>query len=674
MIDWGVSRPRKMLELLPLERELNLASELLYNELEHPSPQLLEWAAQSGLNHGKTELRRVFAQQAALELALTMLLEALPHQAFNQSIVLPFTSILEKTAARDIFNDVPALIKALQTALPRDVLGELYERFTPQAERRTLGQYWTPAPLVEFMTRWASAAGTRILEPALGSGRFVQALEQQLPKSYIRGYEISPLVLLLAQVNATLQGICETELDFRLENFLTAPVDGAVFDAVVCNPPYTRHHHISEEFKDRLCDQVQAEFGVRPNGFTSLFVFFFLKALMHVRPGGKLAFITPSELYEASYAKVFKMILKSQAIPEAIISFDQSTQVFTGVDTAGCITLACRSQTPVQISLIELKAFPGTDVLLEIIESKQSGVFDWGRVELVEPSALSPEAKWSNIRQMTTAQSTLPQFHTSAKIMRGVATGANDFFCLSDDEIKQFAIPPEYLQPVITKTRTAQRLRFTLEDFQVLRSQGHKVWLFSCFEPRDRLPASVLEYIERGEDLGLHERSLLKLKNGRWYMAERREPPPILFTYLSRGKTRFIHNVMGAQALNVFLLAYPNPRIARDPARVKALIAMLNSSTVMEQLQLVGRSYGGDTVKLEPRELDTLPMIDPLSLSDAQVLEINLLFDDLCVIEDSNAPQKALDAVVRRLVQSTDYVFEQPQIQASLFSGIVGAD
>jgi hypothetical protein len=227
---------------------------------------------------------------------------------------------------------------------------------------------------------------------------------------------------------------------------------------------------------------------------------------------------------------------------------------------------------------------------------------------------------------------------------------------------------------VITKTRTAQRLRFTLEDFQVLRSQGHKVWLFSCFEPRDRLPASVLEYIERGEDLGLHERSLLKLKNGRWYMAERREPPPILFTYLSRGKTRFIHNVMGAQALNVFLLAYPNPRIARDPARVKALVAMLNSSTVMEQLQLVGRSYGGDTVKLEPRELDTLPMIDPLSLTDAQVLEINVLFDDLCAVEESNAPQQALDAAVRRLVQNTEYVFEQPQVQANLFSGMVGTD
>ena len=669
-----MSRLRKILESLPLERELNFASELLYRELEHPSQELLEWAARSGLNQGKTELRRVFAQQAALELALTMLLEALPHQSFNQAIDLPFTSVLEKTAARTIFNDVPALIRALQTALPRDVLGELYERFTPQAERRTLGQYWTPAPLVEFMTRWASTAGSRILEPALGSGRFVQALEKQLPASYIRGYEISPLVLLLAQVNATLQGISTIQLDFRLENFLTAPLDSAVFDAVVCNPPYTRHHHISEEFKDLLCNQVQTKFGIRPNGFTSLFVFFFLKALMHVRPGGRLAFITPSELYEASYAKVFKTILKRHAAPQAIISFDPSTQVFTGVDTAGCITLACRGQTPTQISLIELKAFPGTDVLLEIIESKKSGVFDWGRVELVEPSALNPEGKWSNLRQMTTAQSTLPQFHTTAKIMRGVATGANDFFCLSDKEVEQFAIPLEYLQPVITKTRTAQRLRFTIEDFQQLRLQGNKVWLFSCFDPRDRLPASVLDYIQRGEDLGLHQRSLLKLKNGRWYMAERREPPPILFTYLSRGKTRFIHNLMGAQALNVFLLAYPNPRIAQDPARVKALVAMLNSSTVMEQLQLVGRSYGGDTVKLEPRELDTLPMIDPLSLTDVQVLEINSLFDDLCSAEENAVPQKALDSAVQRLLQNTEYDFEQPLVQANLFSGIIGAD
>ena len=131
---------------------------------------------------------------------------------------------------------------------------------------------------------------------------------------------------------------------------------------------------------------------------------------------------------------------------------------------------------------------------------------------------------------------------------------------------------------------------------------------------------------------------------------------------------------MGAQALNVFLLAYPNPRIAQDPARVKALVAMLNSSTVMEHLQLVGRSYGGDTVKLEPRELDTLPMIDPLSLTDVQVLEINSLFDDLCSAEENAVPQKALDAAVQRLLQNTEYDFEQPLVQANLFSGIIGAD
>jgi adenine-specific DNA-methyltransferase len=677
MIECVVARFSKNNETLPLACQLQLASELLYQELEQPSDQILEWVKQSGLQNGKSELRRVLAQQAAFQLTLITLFEHLSNDLFLTT--LPFTEILRESKARAICPEILLQIPALQNLYPRDVLGELYEQFIPQSERRTLGQFWTPQPLVELMTAWAVQAGDYILEPALGSGRFLQAITEQVKSPRVKGYEISPLVLLLARVNTclqakslptSLQAKSLPTLDLLCADYLTAKHQGQTFDAVICNPPYTRHHHITNELKAQLSQEIQNQFGVRISGFTSLFVYFFLKALTQLRIGGRLAFITPSELFEASYAKMVKTILQNHAIPEAIIGFDPSTQVFAGVDTAGCITLATRGYKPKNTVLIELKTFPGTAILLEAIRLQENTVFEWGTVQVVPVEQLIIEAKWSNFQQMKTLKSQSPPLNNSAKIMRGIATGANDYFCLTDQEVEQLKLPTQYLQPVITKTRLVPDLYFTKEHFETLRNAGHKVWLFNCTEPRDRLPSQVRKYIEYGEGLGLHQRSLLSLKNGRWYMAEQRQPPPILFTYLSRGKTRFIHNVMGAQALNVFLLAYPNAQIAQNPERIKALVAILNSSVVTEQLQLFGRSYGGDTIKLEPRELDALPILDPLCLSQTELLEINQLFDALCANADNSTHQKALNEFVHSLQKEQVLLPKQPPIQAHLFQAI----
>jgi adenine-specific DNA-methyltransferase len=670
---------KKNSPMLTLEAAIKQAEALLYDEIDVNDPALIAWAVQSGLTQVKSDLRRALARQAAFELALMSLLRAFLPDADSNAILqhiiekLPFTKVIAHAQAQSIFGQTASFIEALRDELPRDVLGDLYEHLIPQAERRILGQYWTPQPIVEFMARWAFEAGPRLLEPSLGSGRFIQALQllATKPGLLLRGYEVSPLVLLIALVNGHLCHSSTAELDLHLEDFLKSPDEDELFDAVVCNPPYTRHHHIEESMKQYLSGKVVSNFGIKMSGFTSLFVFFFTHALTKIRQGGRLAFITPCELYEASYSQQFKTILRQQAAPIAIISFDKTSQVFDGVDTAACITLAQRGVAPAHTALIEIKVWPGTDTLLEVIATAVEGVFPWGEVRRVATNQLTVDAKWSNLRQMTTVASSLPAFGSVAKIMRGVATGANDYFCLSDEEVSQHCIPKRYLQPVITKTRSAQGLSFSHNDFELLRQNGHKVWLFSCFEPLEQVPDEVREYIALGERLELHQRSLLKLKGKRWYMAERREPPPVLFTYLSRGATRFIHNVMGAQALNSFLLAYPQPHLMNNPEYTTALVGILNSKLVNMQLHLVGRSYGGDTVKLEPREMDRLPIIDPTSLEAAQIRRINDSFHALCRSDGASAEQNHLDDVVQEifLLQPTSAHGQGPQL--SLFSDLM---
>jgi len=133
---------------------------------------------------------------------------------------------------------------------------------------------------------------------------------------------------------------------------------------------------------------------------------------------------------------------------------------------------------------------------------------------------------------------------------------------------------------------------------------------------------------------------------------EQREPAPIYFTYLSRKKSRFIYNSAGVLALNVFLCIYPEPRIAENQIVLKALLAVLNSMVSKQTLRHVGRSYGGDTIKLEPRELDRVPVLNLLKLGETECRRLATLFDTLCAAnsdEEEDAIRRAIDEMVEAI-------------------------
>jgi hypothetical protein len=178
---------------------------------------------------------------------------------------------------------------------------------------------------------------------------------------------------------------------------------------------------------------------------------------------------------------------------------------------------------------------------------------------------------------------------------------------------------------------------------------GKKRWLFYCsLDPHALENTKAFKYIKYGEQAGYPERSLIKLRR-RWYELERRMAPKIIFTYLTRGNARFIYNAADALALNVFLLIYPASEIINDSIKLKALLAYLNSNIAKEQLRRVGRTYGGKTLKLEPRELDNLPVLDVRRINHRKLEELAALFDELCSSE-SDACKVKIDKVVRELL------------------------
>jgi len=155
-------------------------------------------------------------------------------------------------------------------------------------------------------------------------------------------------------------------------------------------------------------------------------------------------------------------------------------------------------------------------------------------------------------------------------------------------------------------------------------------------------------YLAEGEAQGYHRRSLVQTRK-RWYAMEQRDIPAIFFTILTRGNPRFILNQAGVRPLNMFSLIYPN-RYVTEANAVDILWALLNSSFSLSRLHSVSRTYGGNTLKVEPRELDNLPVINPLALSDAARGQIRAWIDDFYRHRQAPVLMRQVNELVDRLL------------------------
>ena len=148
---------------------------------------------------------------------------------------------------------------------------------------------------------------------------------------------------------------------------------------------------------------------------------------------------------------------------------------------------------------------------------------------------------------------------------------------------------------------------------------------------------SFWKYLENGKTTGIHE-TYLASKRRPWYSQEKRPPPPFVCTYMGRTRNgkkpfRVIWNKSNATAANVYLLLYPKPALAAALSAEPELYSMvfdhlrsIEADTFVDE----GRVYGGGLHKMEPKELERVPLqglADMLNASNAYKGQMALLFD-----------------------------------------------
>lgn len=95
-----------------------------------------------------------------------------------------------------------------------DGLGAFYEVISSSGKASALGQFFTPAPLVDMLVELNQCeigAGKRMLEPACGSGRMAIAFHAHYPGNYIYASDIDWICTKMTALNMVIHG-CEGQV------------------------------------------------------------------------------------------------------------------------------------------------------------------------------------------------------------------------------------------------------------------------------------------------------------------------------------------------------------------------------------------------------------------------------------------------------------------------------
>lgn len=470
---------------------------------------------------------------------------------------------------------------------------------------RKKGQFWTPDWIAEAMVEYVLFdKGSQLFDPAVGAGAFFRAAKIVAKEKgfylSLSGMDIDPDAL----EQAIQYGLTKAELEnVKIGDFIFEPPPKK-FSAIVANPPYIRHHRLSPEKKEQLKRFSLQTAGMVLDGRAGFHVYFLIRALSLLEENGRLAFIMPADTCEGKFATDLWRWISTHYCIDAVITFAPEASPFPNVDTNPLIFFIRKANC--KDSFVWAKCYEsGTETLklwvrsgFEITPDKSIVIFQRDLKEGLQTGLSRPPLTKNASRYV------LGDF---VQVMRGVATGANEFFFLTEDQAKRLGIPEKYFVRAIGRTRDVPSDEITEKTLESLQQKGRPtLLLFLNGEPYDNYPDKVKEYLKLGEKLGLPQRPLISQRKP-WYRMESRIIPPFLFAYLGRRNSRFIRNTAKIVPLTGFLCVYPK---SEDKDFIDRLWKILNHPDTIANLALIGKSYGDGAVKVEPRSLEKLPIPD----------------------------------------------------------------
>ena len=277
--------------------------------------------------------------------------------------------------AREIARDLGRIVSATDTLRAGYMLGTVYTTMLPADIRSSWGSFYTPPPYVERLLDQAAEAGFdwangSAADPACGGGAFLGPMASRMWKATryakswevlddicarLKGFEIDAFAAWMSHVilEVTLLALC-VNAKRRMPCLITVGDslqidDEDRFDLVAGNPPYSRV---------TLPSETRAKFERSLYGHANLYGLFTDLAVRLCRPGGVVAFVTPTSFLGGQYFKALRKLLVTQAPPVSIDFISGRDGVFDDVlqETMLAVYVKGGMRTNVVISTLESRS------------------------------------------------------------------------------------------------------------------------------------------------------------------------------------------------------------------------------------------------------------------------------------------------------------------------------
>jgi adenine-specific DNA-methyltransferase len=476
-----------------------------------------------------------------------------------------------------------------------------------KADSRLLGQVSTPAPIAALMAKWVMSGNPRaVLDPAAGLGGLLTACRVLDEKITLVGVERDVVTLQRAKNTAP------RNTKLIVADYLKSEV--GQFDGIIANPPYVKAHRL--DYVESEWRYFEELLGTPLDRLTNLYALFLLKIWNDLALRGRAAVILPAEFLNANFGEEIKERLLKAVRPVVIAVFDPSLNVFSNALTTSAIIFLEKGRAldrPVWGE--RLQSIEAAQGLVDSLIAKQTDLAEDAFVDL---GALKPQNKWLNVLlngapmgDVVTFSKCVGDYFTCS---RGIATGANDYFCLSTSELAKHRLNLTDFVPCITKATDADGLVFTRQKFESLVAADRRCFLLSPNTDE----AGLKQYLKLGEDTGISKRHLPSHRPT-WYLPESRAIASIWAAVFSRDYAKFILNRSGAKNLTCFHGLYARAGYER---LASMMTLFLNCSAGRKSFARVNRFYGDGLNKLEPKDVESMPCPDMPELTEREAENI----------------------------------------------------
>lgn len=333
-------------------------------------------------------------------------------------------------------------------------------------------------------------------------------------------------------------------------------------DAVVGNPPYTRQEEMEDvfqaEYKKKLSETIKRDFGYSIGRRAGIYAYFFIHGAKFLKVKGRLGFVTSNSWLDVDYGKYLQDFFLSKYKIKAIVE-SKVERWFEDADVNTCITVLERCKTKeerennsvkftqlkiplrrlVPVTNNEKKRFGAIRKLIKVIEKTDKfyeddkiRIFPKNQKELYQEGfdevknkyvgskwgkyLRAPEIFFKIVDKSKDLSIPLKQI---AEVKRGFTTGTNEFFYLTEDEIKKLGIEKEFWMHkakgkwipnyVIKGPRECKGIIVNRQDFKYRVLMIHK-------SKQQLKETNILKYVRWGEEQGFHERPTCASRK-RWY-------------------------------------------------------------------------------------------------------------------------------------------------------------